>query len=367
MKRRAGEETQSETLEPGRRPQTPTEQVLARIWSDLLSCAVVDCETSFFALGGHSLLAVRLFHQIERALGVRLPLESLFQTPTLAGLAGLIDSQRHAPGAAQSAPELVVPLRAGGNRPPLILLPSASGNVLFWKQLLPLLPEGLPVLALVPVRDAQGEPVWESLTQAVAPLCEAIDRYQPPGPLQLLGYSAGAYLAQELARQLEDRGREVGFLGLIDTGPGRLPAGGGAGPRDVPGFVRNLGYWLLDNNYRASGRNLRRRWERLWRRLRAGRTRESGLSGNRRIQQRFLEMVGRHHTRPVRVPITLLRARCQSPWLYRGDSLGWTSLGCETEIVRFAGVDHFDIMAESHLPRLVEAIVPRLVPESILP
>ncbi|MFN9372343.1 MAG: amino acid adenylation domain-containing protein [Planctomycetaceae bacterium] len=367
LKRRAEEETRSESLRPGRRPQTPTEQVLARIWSDLLSCAVVDCETSFFALGGHSLLAVRLFHQIERALGVRLPLESLFQTPTLAGLAGLIDSQRHAPGAAQSAPELVVPLRAGGNRPPLILLPSASGNVLFWKQLLPLLPEGLPVLALVPVRDAQGEPVWESLTQAVAPLCEAIDRYQPTGPLQLLGYSAGAYLAQELARQLEDRGREVGFLGLIDTGPGRLPAGGGAGPRDVPGFVRNLGYWLLDNNYRASGRNLRRRWERLWRRLRAGRTRESGLSGNRRIQQRFLEMVGRHHTRPVRVPITLLRARCQSPWLYRGDSLGWTSLGCETEIVRFAGVDHFDIMAESHLPRLVEAIVPRLVPESILP
>ncbi|MFN7770270.1 MAG: phosphopantetheine-binding protein, partial [Planctomycetaceae bacterium] len=96
MKRRAGEETQSETLEPGRRPQTPTEQTLARIWSDLLACEVVDCETRFFALGGHSLLAVRLFHQIERALGVRLPLETLFHTPTIGGLAALIDGQRAA-------------------------------------------------------------------------------------------------------------------------------------------------------------------------------------------------------------------------------------------------------------------------------
>ena len=308
---------------------------------------------------------MRLFHQIERALGVRLPLETLFHTPTIGGLAALIDGQRAAPAAAPTAQELVVLLRAGGNRPPLILLPSASGNVLFWQKLLPYLPEGLPVLALVPRRNAQGEPVWESLTQEVAPLCEALDRSQPTGPLQLLGYSAGAYVAQELARQLEERGREVRFLGLIDTGPAGLPAEGAGRLRKLPGFVRNLGYWLRDNNYRNSWRNLKRRWGGLRTRLRSGRSREPREPGDRPLRQRFMEMIGRHHTRPVQVPITLLRARCESPWSYRGDCLGWTRVGCRAEIVQFAGVDHFDIVAVNHLPRLAEAIIPRLALEDL--
>ena len=308
---------------------------------------------------------MRLFHQIERALGVRLPLETLFHTPTIGGLAALIDGQRAAPAAAPTAQELVVLLRAGGNRLPLILLPSASGNVLFWQKLLPYLPEGLPVLALVPRRNAQGEPEWDSLTQEVAPLCEALDRSQPTGPLQLLGYSAGAYVAQELARQLEERGREVRFLGLIDTGPAGLPAEGAGRLRKLPGFVRNLGYWLRDNNYRNSWRNLKRRWGGLRTRFRSGLSQDPGEPGDRPLRQRFLEMIGCHHTRPVQVPITLLRARCESPWSYRGDCLGWTRVGCRAEIVQFAGVDHFDIVAVNHLPRLAEAIIPRLALEDL--
>jgi thioesterase domain-containing protein/acyl carrier protein len=348
----------------GRAPQTPTEQVLARLWCELLSREVVDCETSFFTLGGHSLLAVRLFHRIERELGVRLPLESLFHTPTIRGLAERIDGGGLSASAARSTPELIVPLRAGERgRPPLFLLPSATGNILFWKHLVPHLPEGVPVLAVVPRRNAQGDPVWDSVARAVAPLCDAVQQSSPTGPLQLLGYSAGAYLAQELARQLEERGREVGFLGLIDTGPAGSQPGEFAGWRGLAGFTRNLGYWLMDNNHRTSWRNLRRRWDRfrkrLWRR-------SSGppVRGRfRTLEQNFQEMVARHQARPVQVRLTLLRARCQSPWHYRGDSLGWTNAGCQAEVVQIAGVDHFDIVAERHVPRLAAEIAPRLAGE----
>ncbi|MFN7770234.1 MAG: non-ribosomal peptide synthetase, partial [Planctomycetaceae bacterium] len=77
-------------------PATPTQQQLARMFGDILNHSVVGSNDCFFRLGGHSLLAVRLFHQIERALGVRLPLETLFHTPTIGGLAALIDGQRAA-------------------------------------------------------------------------------------------------------------------------------------------------------------------------------------------------------------------------------------------------------------------------------
>ncbi|MFN8858601.1 MAG: thioesterase domain-containing protein, partial [Planctomycetaceae bacterium] len=348
---------------PGRVPRTPTELTLARFWCELLSRESVDCETSFFTLGGHSLLAVRLFHQIERDLGARLPLESLFHNPTIEGLAGLIDGAGTSPVAVQGTPELIVPLRAGGTRSPLFLLPSATGNILFWQRLLPHLPEGLPVLGVVPQRDAQGNPVWESLAQAVAPMCDAVNRSQPTGPLQLLGYSAGAYMAQELARQLEERGREVGFLGLIDTGPGQFETDWADRLGEVPGYVRNLGYWIVDNNHRTSWRNLWRRWDRLRKRLRFRPASQPVLGHYRTLEKKFLETVAQHPTRPVRVPITLFRARCQSPWHYRSNSLGWTQLGCHAEIVRFAGVDHFDIVSESHFPQVAAEIVPRLAPE----
>jgi thioesterase domain-containing protein len=219
------------------------------------------------------------------------------------------------------------------------------------------------VLGVVPQRDAQGNPVWESLAQAVAPMCDAVNRSQPTGPLQLLGYSAGAYMAQELARQLEERGREVGFLGLIDTGPGQFETDWADRLSEVPGYVRNLGYWMVDNNHRTSWRNLWRRWDRLRKRLRFRPASQPVLGHYRTLEKKFLKTVAQHPTRPVRVPITLFRARCQSPWHYRSDSLGWTQLGCHAEIVRFAGVDHFDIVSESHFPQVAAEIVPRLAPE----
>src|SRR5205823_6312471 len=68
-------------------PQTDTERRLAEIWSKLLDIDDIDVHENFFELGGHSLMAVRLFAQIERRLGVRLPLSALFENATIAGLA----------------------------------------------------------------------------------------------------------------------------------------------------------------------------------------------------------------------------------------------------------------------------------------
>ncbi|NOK09188.1 non-ribosomal peptide synthetase, partial [Corallococcus exercitus] len=75
-------------------PVTPTEQVLAGLWSRLLRVEPVGLHDDFFALGGHSLLATRLLSAVRGAFGVELPVRALFDASTLAALAARIDAVR---------------------------------------------------------------------------------------------------------------------------------------------------------------------------------------------------------------------------------------------------------------------------------
>lgn len=79
-------------------PSSRTENLIAQIWQDLLQLERVDVNESFFDLGGHSLLAMQVVARLRHALGVTVPLRTLFQHPTVAGLARAIDQM----GAARS-------------------------------------------------------------------------------------------------------------------------------------------------------------------------------------------------------------------------------------------------------------------------
>jgi len=74
-------------------PRTPTEETVARIWRDVLKKPRIGITESFLDLGGHSLLAIRVLGRINKELGVRLPLRSLFETPTVERIAATIDGE----------------------------------------------------------------------------------------------------------------------------------------------------------------------------------------------------------------------------------------------------------------------------------
>ncbi|HEU0076442.1 MAG TPA: amino acid adenylation domain-containing protein, partial [Longimicrobiaceae bacterium] len=90
----------------GDAPRTPTEEVLAGIWAELLGAAAVGRGDDFFALGGHSLLATRAVSRIRTAFATELPVRALFEAPTLAALAARVDAAVRA-GQGMEMPPLV--------------------------------------------------------------------------------------------------------------------------------------------------------------------------------------------------------------------------------------------------------------------
>jgi len=195
-------------------PRTETERALASIWSQVLGVDEIGVYDNFFALGGHSLLAVRLFAQIERELGVRVPLATLFQTATIAGIVEMVDAEKHVEEPARW--ESIVPLRPGGDRPPFFLLPWVDGELLGYREL----SEhwgGWPLYGLMaPGVDGRSLPL-STVEELASHYIAEIRKFQPHGPYYIGGFCSAGVVAYELGRQLSAQGEELGMIALIDS------------------------------------------------------------------------------------------------------------------------------------------------------
>jgi len=110
---------------------TPIEEIVAGIFAQVLRLDQVGRDQSFFDLGGHSLLATQVISRVRDVLGVEAPLRGLFDDPTVAGLAALVERERAA-GVRVEAPPITSVCRDG-----LLPLSFAQQRLWFLDQLTP--------------------------------------------------------------------------------------------------------------------------------------------------------------------------------------------------------------------------------------
>ncbi|MBV9058099.1 MAG: AMP-binding protein, partial [Pseudonocardiales bacterium] len=202
------------TTRVGRAPHTPQEQLLCELFGEVLDLPRVGTEEDFFDLGGHSLLATRLTARIRATLGVKLGLRALFEAPTPAAIAARLGMDD--PG---SAFDVILPLRRQGPRLPLFCIHPAAGISWCYSGLLTHVGSDYPIYGLQARGFAQAETLPASIEQMAADYADQICLVDPTGPYRLLGWSFGGMVAHAVATELQQRGKQVCLVAILDAYP----------------------------------------------------------------------------------------------------------------------------------------------------
>lgn len=189
-----------------------TTKQLTQIWQEILGVDSIAPDQNYFDLGGDSSVAVQMFAQIDKTFGVKLPLATLFDAPTIEELARVLRSEEAPAGWSP-----LVPIQTSGSRPPFFCVHGAGGTVLIYRELAQRLGPEQPFYGLQAVGlDASCPPLTRIEDMATA-YAKQIRRKQPHGPYFLGGYCMGGTVAFEIAQQLQAQGERVALLAFFDT------------------------------------------------------------------------------------------------------------------------------------------------------
>jgi amino acid adenylation domain-containing protein len=255
-------------------PSNATEELLAKIWTNILRVEQVGIHDNFFDLGGHSLLSVRLVAEIEKAFNFQIPLSSLFKISTIAEIAELISEQTQG---TNSNEDSSLGLNLDDYR---ALLSHSAGKTglrlgkrgLIINTLADSPTTSKPFVWIGEVRTSKKlkltRPVYvmpgaslsvsmnfhEDYIAAIATLLvDELLSAQPDGSYSLGGWCYNGLVALEMAQQLQNMGKTVDLVTLIDT----------SGKSKVLRFARRVNSYvgtLRFHLFRLSKLSLKDKW-----------------------------------------------------------------------------------------------------------
>lgn len=313
---------------------------LIAIWEDLLGRKGVGLRDNFFDLGGHSLLAARLMYRIKQETGKTLPLAALLQAPTVEQLAAVLreDFSHHWSS--------LVAVQPDGAKPPFFMVHGVGGNVVGFIELARHMKPDYPFYGL----QSQGldgkQPLLTTIEQMAAHYLKEMRTVQPNGPYHIGGFSLGGIVAYEMARQLAERGEEVGLLVLFDTYATNPKKYG------VKDFLRNPSKIKWAEIPGEVRRKIRRT-------MLAARLPEELA----KIMRTNGEALAHYRPEPYAGKAYLLRA--EESWLVKDDPYAkWRELTGELEIVEIGGA-HMDILREPQVAHLA-ACLKRCIDQAVV-
>lgn len=179
-------------------PANEVEQKLLVMWREVLEREDISTDDHFFELGGHSLKAMSLLSKVSKEFEVQVPIHLLFETPTIEALSHYIQHQD-----GETAGYLVF---NESQTSTVFALPPLPGYGFVYQE---------AAKTLDDVRLIAFD--FIETNNRMAQYVQHIQHLQPKGPLTLMGYSGGCYLAFELVQALEQGGRTVEKVIMIDS------------------------------------------------------------------------------------------------------------------------------------------------------
>ena len=194
-------------------PKTVLENILVKIWKEVLGVEQVSIQDNFFELGGHSLLVIKMIGKLKQQTGRTLSPGSLFQHPTIESYAKFLLEKQ--PVEYHSS---IVLIKGGENKLPLYII--CHIGVAPIGRFIPfagLLNKDQPVYGIQMLDtdklDSDSIKVEDIASKYVADLIT----HNPTGPYAFAGYSLGGLIAVEMAKQLKAMEKKVVLLCLFDT------------------------------------------------------------------------------------------------------------------------------------------------------
>ncbi len=207
--------TSSATAEASTQPVyiQEIEESLLEIWRDVLGNRDIGPESDFFSLGGQSLLAVKLTARIEQAFGLKLPLNVVFEAPTVRQLA-----TRMKQASGDGGTLLLAMADVEDETPPFFAL----HGLFLYRHLAMEMKDMARTYGIFLEEETdqnKGSPSGDTLSirRLAKRYAEQILRIRSYGPFYLAGLSRGGLIALETARILEAMGHEIGLVALLDT------------------------------------------------------------------------------------------------------------------------------------------------------
>ncbi|WP_369345680.1 non-ribosomal peptide synthetase [Caldalkalibacillus mannanilyticus] len=193
-------------------PRTAEEEKLAQIWKEVLEVQTVGVKDNFFDLGGHSLKLMQLVHKIRSETEVEMPLNKLFEKPSLEEMAKELAERilrlKYVKKFEEEEATQITKLNENGKFN-VFCFPPGGGYGLSYLDMAQLLENQYVVYGLDFIENLDYEQMLEQYVDLILTV-------QDQSPFVFLGYSIGGNLAFEVAKVMEKKGYEVSDIIMVD-------------------------------------------------------------------------------------------------------------------------------------------------------